>query len=116
MKTLDSWTTRDCADVELLRRCKADVRKVVPDADLVLYGSRARGDATDEYADYDMLVLVDGPARMSLYSRLLDVLYPIELETGAVFSFVVESRPEWSTPLHQAMPFHENVEREGVLV
>ena len=56
---MDQWQGRQ-ADKDLLERCRWAVRHVVPDADIILYGSRARGDA-QEYSDYDILVLVDQP-------------------------------------------------------
>jgi predicted nucleotidyltransferase len=45
--------------VELLERVKHAVHEVEPEADIVLYGSRARGDAHAE-SDWDFLILLDG--------------------------------------------------------
>ena len=44
---------------ELLERVKHAVHEVEPEADIVLYGSRARGDAHAE-SDWDFLILLDG--------------------------------------------------------
>jgi predicted nucleotidyltransferase len=41
---------------ELLERVKQAVHEVEPEADIVLYGSRARGDAHAE-SDWDFLIL-----------------------------------------------------------
>ena len=49
MISIDSWKA-SAADVELLQRCKKAIRQAVPDADVVLYGSRARGDVHVESA------------------------------------------------------------------
>lgn len=114
MISIDSWKS-STADVELLRRCKKAIRQVVPDADVILYGSRARGDA-DKYSDYDIMIIVNGPVDMALKRKILDHVYPLELETGAVLTLITYSKQNWDTPLYRAMPLHKNVDREGVLL
>jgi uncharacterized protein len=101
------------ADRRLLALCKAAVREVAPEADLILYGSRARGDARED-SDYDLLVLVDREADMDLEKAIVDRLVPLEVRTGKVLTVVVYSRAQWDSALYQAMPFHKNVTREGV--
>jgi len=44
---------------ELLECVKQAVHEVEPEADIVLYGSRARGDAHAE-SDWDFLILLNG--------------------------------------------------------
>ena len=114
MISIDSWES-DAADVELLRRCKEAIREVVPDSDVILYGSRARGDA-GEHSDYDVLIIVNGPVSMRLKEKILSKVYPLELETGAMLTLTSYSKERWDSPLYRAMPFHKNVDREGVLL
>jgi predicted nucleotidyltransferase len=85
----------------------------VADADVVLYGSRARGDS-GKGSDYDILVIVDGSVDIALEERILDNVYPLESESGQILTLVVYSRQQWDSPLYKAMPFHKNVDREGV--
>lgn len=114
MITVDSWKS-STADVELLQRCKRAIREVVPDADVILYGSRARGD-WHKYSDYDILIIVDGPVDMALEKRIHDNVFPLELETCKVLTLIIYSKQQWDSRLYQAMPFHKNVDREGVLL
>lgn len=114
MISIDSWKS-STADVELLQRCKRAIRQVVPDADVILYGSRARGDA-DKYSDYDILIIVNGPVDMALKEKILSNVYPLELETGAVLTLFTYNKQKWDSPLYRAMPFHKNIDREGVLL
>jgi len=114
MITIDSWKGSS-ADIELLQRCKEAIRQVVPDADVILYGSRARGDA-NEYSDYDILIIVNGSVDMALEERILDKIYPLELETCEVLTFIVYSTQDWNSPLYRAMPLHKNVDRDGVIL
>lgn len=109
---MDAWQGHE-ADKALLDRCRQAIRRVVPDADIILYGSRARGDA-QEYSDYDLLVLVDQPVNIALKDRILSSIYPLELETEAMLTLVTYNRRQWESLPYREMPFHENVERDGV--
>ena len=90
----------------MLRRCKTAVTDVAGDAELVLYGSRARGDAK-EHSDYDILVVKE---------RILANVYPLLLETGRMLTLIIYSKQQWDSPLYRAMPLHKNVDREGLLI
>ena len=100
---------------ELLAKVKDAVLEIEPGAQVVLYGSRARGEAEPD-ADWDILVLLDGPVDADRISRTRHRVYEVEWETGEVLSTIVESREQWETPLSRATPFRRNVEREGVLL
>jgi predicted nucleotidyltransferase len=113
MISYESWQPRT-ADADLLQRCKKAIRAVVPDADVILYGSRARGDAAED-SDYDILVLVDRLADVTMHKQLISNISPLE-ESGAVLTLIVYNRDLWNSRLYKAMPFHENVDREGVLL
>jgi len=114
MISLDSWEGEP-SEVALLRRCKEAIRRVVPDADVILYGSRARGQA-HEHSDYDILIVVNGPVDMALREEILSAVYPLELDTGALLTLLTYDKRQWNSPLYCAMPFHKNVEREGILL
>ena len=99
--------------VALLEQISQAIREVEPDAEIILYGSRSRGDAVLE-SDWDLLVLIDGPPSDERTDRIRHRLYEIEWECGEVISSIVRSREEWHSGLYQAMPFHQRVEQEGI--
>lgn len=99
----------------LLARIEQDVRAVEPEATVLLYGSRARGDARAG-SDWDILVLVDGPvdARRdeSVDRRMLDLC----AETGAEISVLTLSRNDWNSPRWRVLPFHQNVDADAIVL
>lgn len=98
---------------ELIEQIKYAVHEVEPDAEIILYGSRSRGDALAE-SDWDFLILVDGSIDDERIDRVRHRLYEIEWESGEVISSIVRDREEWNSALYQAMPFHQRVQREGM--
>jgi predicted nucleotidyltransferase len=98
---------------ELLEQIRQAVREVEPDAEIVLYGSRSRGDAVIE-SDWDLLILVDGPVTDERTDRIRHQLYEIEWESEVVLSSIVRNREEWNSGIYQTLPFHQRVEQEGI--
>jgi len=100
---------------ELLDQVKQTVHEIEPDADIILYGSRARGDAHSG-SDWDFLILLDGVVDDARTDSIRHRLYDIEWDCGEVLSTMVRSRQEWDTPLHQITPFSKVVREQGILI
>ena len=100
---------------ELLEQVKQTIHEIEPDADIILYGSRARGDAHPE-SDWDFLILLDGAVDDARTDTIRHRLYDIEWDGGEVLSAIVRSRQEWHTPLYQVMPFSKVVREQGILL
>ncbi len=98
---------------EFIQQIKQAVQEMEPEAEIILYGSRLRGDATSE-SDWDFLILVNGSVSDDRTDRIRHKLYEIEWESGEVISSIVRSREEWNSDLYQAMPFHQRVQQEGI--
>ncbi len=86
------------------------LHSIAPSLDAMLYGSRARGDATDE-SDWDILLLLDDVTCQKKH-ELRRVLYELEWQTGQVISVIIHTRDEWKRLART--PFHKRVTSEGI--
>jgi len=94
---------------------KAEIQKIEPTAQLILYGSRARGDAKPD-SDWDLLLLTEKP-KLSFEERM-KIRNPItlmELELAEVLSLQIFNEKEWHSKF-RITPYYENIQREGILV
>jgi predicted nucleotidyltransferase len=98
---------------ELIDQVKHAILEVEPEAEIILYGSRSRGDAQSE-SDWDFLILVDGTIDDERIDRVRHTLYEIEWESDEIISSIVRNREEWNSAPYQTMPFHQRVRQEGM--
>lgn len=103
------------ADKQLLAELKKIVLSRLPDAEILLYGSAARGDREPD-SDYDVLVLLKTPLSAEEQDAIGYAIYELELARGVVVSEVFLPREEWSRGLIAVSPFRRNVEREAVRI
>lgn len=88
------------------------INEVDPEAEVILYGSRARGDSKLN-SDWDILVLTNYPTDLKTEQKFRDKIYDLELETGELLSIFAYSKKEWTTK-HRITPFYEQVNQEGI--
>lgn len=96
----------------IVNRIAKIMHRVAPDAQTILYGSEARGDA-HVGSDIDLLILLEESER-SLVERELEIarhLYEVELETGVIISPMIVLRRIWES---MVTPFSINVRNEGI--
>ncbi len=80
---------------------------------VILYGSVARGDSTSS-SDIDLLVLLDQPLDYFAELRqLVDVLYPLQLESEQLISAKPVSFKDFELG---TVSLYRNARREGVAV
>jgi predicted nucleotidyltransferase len=75
---------------ELLDRVKQTVHTIEPAADIILYGSRARGNAQAK-SDWDFLILLDGVVDDARTNAIRHRLYDLEWDCGEVLCSIVRS-------------------------
>jgi predicted nucleotidyltransferase len=89
--------------------------RTVPDAEVYLYGSRARGTA-HKLSDWDVLVLLNSATvSFEFETNLMNKFFELELETGEIISPMIYSRQEWNEK-YSITPLFENIQREGIRI
>jgi predicted nucleotidyltransferase len=78
--------------------------------EVILFGSRARGDAR-EYSDYDVLVVLDQRSP-ELRAEILDIGARMMDQYGILVATVLRSVEEWRGS--QGYPFARNIARESI--
>ena len=84
-----------------------------PNAQVILFGSRARGQATSN-SDWDILILTNSP-NVTREKEYREELFELELEIGEPISTFVFSKNEWESK-HSITPFYQNVKNDGILL
>jgi len=90
------------------------IKSIDPTAKVILFGSRARGDARHD-SDWDILILIKGTVTTEIEKAFRYKLFDLELETGEVFSTFIYNTDTWNTK-HKVTPFYKSIKQEGVLL
>ena len=98
---------------EILKEFREEIEKLYGKRlkSIILYGSWARGDATEE-SDIDVLIVLEGkliPGKE--IDRMIDIITDINLKYGVLISVYPVSEEDYSTT---NSPLLINVRREGV--
>jgi predicted nucleotidyltransferase len=102
-------------EAEILKQLKAKLLKRLPLSRLVLFGSRARGDA-DPDSDLDVLVILNTPVSREVEDYVNDCAWEVGLEQGIVVVPVTVSRLDWEEGLLSSSLLAIAVRQEGITV
>lgn len=98
---------------EFLKKIKYAVLSVDDKADVILFGSRARGDNKPD-SDWDILVLPTKKVDMILEDSIRSEVYAIELKYTQPISTIIVDRELWKKM--SITGFYENVVKEGIVL
>lgn len=93
---------------------RQEITSIDPAAKVILFGSRARGDARKD-SDWDILILIKDTVTTEIEKAFRYKLFDLELETGEVFSTFVYNTDTWNKK-HKATPFYKSIQQEGVFL
>jgi len=94
---------------------KSKIQGKDPDADIILFGSHARGTANED-SDWDILILLKKTnVTRETAQEYRHEIFDIELETGEPISTFVYSHTEWETK-YSVTPLYYNISKEGIRI
>ena len=99
--------------MNLTELIKKEVIKIDKKAQVILFGSRARGDHSEQ-SDWDFLILLEQEATEKKKREIRDKIFEIELKTNEIISSIIEQKNEWSK--FQVTPLFKNIKREGLSI
>jgi uncharacterized protein len=91
--------------MDIVDSVKREVNKIYADNEVILFGSRARGDFRED-SDWDFLILLKKETiSKAEKEKIRERLYELELATDEVISTIIHSQQEWDklsvTPIYQ---------------
>ena len=96
---------------EILSQIKLAVQRVDPKADLILFGSQARGDQRAD-SDWDILVLTEKEINTTYKNAVRNELYYIQIMLEISISSLFRSKHKWEN--ESFIPVEKEIKREGV--
>jgi predicted nucleotidyltransferase len=98
----------------ILLQIKKSVKEIEPESEIILFGSRARGDERED-SDWDLLILVPYEAGLKEEQQFRHKLFDLELEFGQAISTLVKSKKEWESK-YRITPLCQNILQEGIAI
>jgi predicted nucleotidyltransferase len=96
---------------DFLKKIKYAVLSVDGDAEIILFGSRARGDHKKD-SDWDILILTNKEEDVNLKNSILDKVFDLELEHTQAISTMIVDKQTWED--WAVMPLYKNIAKEGI--
>ena len=99
---------------DIIQKVKKAIHKIDPEAEIILFGSRARGDFRPN-SDWDFLILTSQVVDEELKKKIRKELFYTELETEQAISSIIHNKFEWHNK-HQITSLFQNVASEGIMI
>ena len=100
---------------EILSEIKKLVLQQEPGAEIILYGSYARGDNQPD-SDMDLLILlVKDSISKDDEKKITHLLFFLELETHQVISPLIRAKKTWNE-LYPNTALFRNIQKDGIMI
>ena len=114
MKSIKTLKLKD-NEIKAINELKKTILDLYPDAEIILFGSKARG-GYDKDSDIDILILLNTEVNSKLEEKIIGDIYDIELKYDILFGPLIKNINDWNDD-YKGNPFlKENIAREGMFV
>lgn len=96
-----------------LNKVKERIISFDKDAEIMLFGSRARGDYKST-SDWDFLILLQKNATEDFKKKIRDNLFDLELESDEVVSSIIHNKSRWEEM--GVTPLYKIIQKEGLII
>jgi predicted nucleotidyltransferase len=96
-----------------LEEIKKRLKKEFPIEEMKIFGSVARGEATEE-SDLDLLIITSQPVSHRDKHVMTDIIFEVNLFLGSNISLLVVDKKKWEKGLWSMLPLYQEVARDGV--
>lgn len=107
-------SSKDQLTNDILRSCYEIAQNYFQNPQVILYGSRAREEASQS-SDWDILLIIENNLDKEKIENFRFELYQLELKLNQVITIIIKSKDDWLSKLNQVTPFFKNVNNEGFL-
>ena len=98
--------------MDILNEIKIKVLDIEPDAEVFLFGSRARGDSHSD-SDWDILILLPDFSNFKIKSIISEKLYDVEIKYSVLLNLIYRKKNTWfNDKVFKETPFYQNVVKE----
>jgi len=97
----------------VISKIRSTVLQIDRGADIILYGSRARGDYRTD-SDWDFLILTSMPENNKTKTLFRNKLFDVELELEEPISTIIHNKNIWTE--YEVTPLYQIISKEGVRI
>ncbi len=115
MKLLQKTKCVNQEDKIILDKIARIIRKYLPNAKIIFYGSRARGEG-EENSDYDILVITPTKVDWKQEKCVRDKISEISVNNEILISVIFMSKSRWNHPICKGSPFYAEIREDGLIL
>jgi len=113
VKNISGFSAMTNKEKNIAHRIKNKIKEKDSSAEIILYGSHARGNVKKD-SDWDILILLNKRAvTLKTEQEFRHYLFDLELEIGEPISIYVYSKKKWES-LYSISPLYKSIKNEGI--